>query len=58
MAFTGFTGAPFGTGVRHLRGAYRGAVRAIAALDPIIERFTGLPGRVGTLPDPDATVAR
>jgi len=36
----------------------RGAVRAIAALDPIIERCTGLPGRAGMLPDPDATVVR
>jgi len=43
---------------RQAAATYRGAVRAIAALDPIIERCTGSPGRVGTLPDPDATVAR
>jgi len=43
---------------RQAVATYRGAVRAIAALDPIIERCTGSPGRVGMLPDPDATVAR
>jgi len=43
---------------RQAAATYRGAVRAIAALDPIIERCTGSPGRVGMLPDPDATIAR
>ena len=43
---------------RQASATYRGAVRAIAALDPIIERCTGSSGRVGMLPDPDATVAR
>jgi len=43
---------------RQAAATYRGAVRAIAALDPIIERCTGSPGRVGALPDPDATVVR
>jgi len=43
---------------RQAAATYRGAVRAIAALDPIIERCTGSPGRAGMLPDPDATVAR
>jgi len=43
---------------RQAAATYRGAVRAIAALDPIIERCTGSPGRAGTLPDPDATVVR
>ncbi len=43
---------------RQAAATYRGAVRAIAALDSIIERCTGSPGRAGTLPDPDATFVR
>ncbi len=43
---------------RQAAATYRGAVRAIAALDPIIERCTGSPRRAGTLPDPDATLVR
>jgi hypothetical protein len=44
-----------GTGevARNAEVTYRGAVRAIAALDPLIERFTGAPVGAGTLPSRD-----
>jgi len=44
-----------GTGevARNAEVTYRGAARAIAALDPLIERFTGAPVGAGTLPSGD-----
>ena len=44
-----------GTGevARNAEVTYRGAARAIAALDPLIERFTGAPVGAGTLPSRD-----
>lgn len=49
-----------GTGevARNAEATYRGAARAIAALDPLIERFTGTPVGAGTLPSADDSAPR